>query len=155
MAEKGVVLRLYPLLGIANSLMLEKVPSLMRCGGGWINYAVQTDGYIIPCPTMWGMKKYYLGNIADSNPLKLDRVLVNDTPCTECDILGVCGGRCLYANITKRWSMEAYAAVCKTVRELVKSVEAEVPRIRRLVDEKKVKLSDFEYVKYNGCEIIP
>jgi putative peptide-modifying radical SAM enzyme len=155
MAERGVVLRLYPLLGIAHSLLLEKEPSLMRCGGGWINYAIQTDGYIIPCPTMWGMKKYYLGHISEADPLKLDKIFVSDTPCKDCDILGVCGGRCLYANITKRWSDEAYGEVCQTVRGLVKAVEAELPRIRQLFQAGKISLSDFEYLKYNGCEIIP
>jgi uncharacterized protein len=155
MENQGTVLRLYPLLGIASSLLLDKEPSLLRCGGGWMNYAVQTDGYIIPCPTMWGMKKYYLGNIGESDPKTLGKVFVNDSPCTQCDILGVCGGRCLYANITKRWSNEAYATVCNTVKGLVTAVETELPRIRRLIHDGKVSLSDFEYVKYNGCEIIP
>ncbi len=155
MEKTGTVMRLYPLLGIASSFLLDKEPSLMRCGGGWVNYAVQTDGYIIPCPTMWGMKKYYLGNIGDADPLRLGKVLVNDTPCTECEILGVCGGRCLYANITKRWSDKNYAEVCSTVKSLVKAVETELPRIRQLIYDGKVSLSDFEYLKYNGCEIIP
>ncbi len=155
MEQKGVVLRLYPLLGIASSLLLDHEPSLMRCGGGWINYAIQTDGYIIPCPTMWGMKKYYVGHIADADPKQLGKVLVNDTPCNKCDILGACGGRCLYANITKRWSDEAYSEVCCTVRALIKSVESQMPRIRRLIVEGKICLTDFEYLRYNGCEIIP
>ncbi len=155
METQGTVLRLYPLLGIASSLLLDREPSLLRCGGGWINYAIQTDGYIIPCPTMWGMKKYYLGHIAETNPLSLGKVFVNDAPCTECDILGMCGGRCLYANITKRWSNEAYAEVCNTVKGLVKAVEMELPRIRRFIHNGKVSLSDFEYLRYNGCEIIP
>ncbi len=55
----------------------------MRCGGGWINYAIQTDGYIIPCPTMWGMKKYYLGNITDTDPLKLKKIFVDQPPCAN------------------------------------------------------------------------
>ena len=155
MQQKGIVLRLYPLLGIASSLLLDKEPCLMRCGGGWINYAIQTDGYIIPCPTMWGMKKYYLGNIAESDPLMLKKVFVENTPCRDCGILGICGGRCLYANVTKRWTDEAYGEVCRTVRGLVNALESELPRIRRLLEEGKIRLSDFEYLKYNGCEIIP
>ncbi len=155
MNRKGVVLRLYPLLGIANSLLLEEKVALMRCGGGWVNYAIQTNGYVIPCPTMWGMKKYYLGNIAEADPMELGKVFVKDRPCIECDILGVCGGRCLYANITKRWSNETYYEVCHTVRQLVKSVEFVLPRIRQLMKDGKISLKDFEYVKYNGCEIIP
>ena len=155
MEQKGVVLRLYPLLGIANSLLQNEKNCLMRCGGGFVNYAIQTDGYIIPCPTMWGMKKYYLGNIADADPLQLGKVFVNDTPCTDCETLGVCGGRCLYANITKRWSDETYAEVCDTVKELIKSVNSELPRIRKLINDGKINLTDFDYLKYNGCEIIP
>ena len=153
MEAKRAVLRLYPLLGIANSLLSNEEAKL-RCGGGWINYAIQTDGYITPCPTMWGMKNYYLGNIAQANPLKLKRIFVS-SPCTECDIFSVCGGRCLYANITKRWSSEAYAAVCSTVRGLVNAVKTALPRIEELINDEKVSLRDFEFMKYNGCEIIP
>jgi uncharacterized protein len=153
MDAKGEVLKLYPLLGVANSL-LHKEPSLLRCGGGWINYTIQTDGYIVPCPTMWGMKNYYLGHISNAHPLKLKKLFV-DEPCTECDILNVCGGRCLYANITRRWSESAYAEVCDTVRGLVSAVTGELPRMKNLIDAGKVSLSDFEFMKYNGCEIIP
>jgi uncharacterized protein len=155
MQENGVVLKLYPLLGIANSLLHEEKNCLMRCGGGWINYAVQTDGYIIPCPTMWGMKKYYLGHIANANPLKLKKLFVSEKPCVGCPILGVCGGRCLYANITKRWSDDAYGKVCQTVAELVEAVKAESPRMRRLITNGTITLSKFDYLKFNGCEIIP
>jgi uncharacterized protein len=155
MEKNGVVLKLYPLLGIANSLLHEEKTCLMRCGGGWINYAIQTDGYIIPCPTMWGMKKYYLGHIRDANPLKLKQLFVDQSPCVKCPILNVCGGRCLYTNITKRWSDNAYSKVCGTVEQLIESVAAEIPRIHMLIKEGKLKLEDFDYLKYNGCEIIP
>ena len=154
MEQKGIVHKLYPFLGIANSLLFHEEPSLMRCGGGWINYAVQTDGYIIPCPTMWGMRDYYVGHIATEDPLKLRKIFVGK-PCSECDILYLCGGRCLYANITRRWSDDAYAEVCRTVRGLVKAVEGQVPRIEGLIGEGRVSKRDFEFMKYNGCEIIP
>ena len=155
MEEKGVVLKLYPLLGIADSLLHEEKNCLMRCGGGWINYAIQTDGYIIPCPTMWGMKKYYLGHISNADPLKIKKIFVDQPPCVNCSILNVCGGRCLYANVTKRWSDEAYGKVCHTVAELVEAVKTEIPRIQRLLNERKISLKDFDFIKYNGCEIIP
>lgn len=155
MEQKGVVLKLYPLLGIANSILHEEKKSLMRCGGGWINYAIQTDGYIIPCSTMWGMKKYYLGNIADADPLQLAKIFVDQPPCANCAMLGLCGGRCLYANITKRWTDEDYGKVCVTVSELVETVKMQVPRIKALIEKGKLRLEDFDYLKYNGCEIIP
>ncbi len=155
MEEKGVVLKLYPLLGIANSLLHKEKNCHMRCGGGWINYAIQTDGYIIPCPTMWGMKKYYLGHISNVDPRKIKKIFVDQPPCANCSILNVCGGRCLYANVTKRWSDEAYGKVCHTVAELVEAVKAQIPRIQRLVSDRKITLKDFDFMKYNGCEIIP
>jgi putative peptide-modifying radical SAM enzyme len=154
METKGIVLKLYPFLGIAHSL-LHKEPTLLRCGGGWINYAIQTDGFIIPCPTMWGMKNYYLGHISTAEPLKLKQTPISNEPCTACDILNTCGGRCLYANITQRWKSNEYAAVCSTAKALVSTIEAELPRIKQFITNGKVSLSDFEFMKYNGCEIIP
>jgi len=155
MQKKGVVLKLYPLLGIAETLLHKENNVQMRCGGGWINYAIQTDGYIIPCPTMWGMKKYYLGHIKDADPLKLKQFFVNEKPCSKCSILGLCGGRCLYTNITKRWTDEAYGKVCYTVEELIETIKEEIPRIQNLIQNDKISIQDFNYLKYNGCEIIP
>jgi len=155
MEGRGMVLKLYPLLGIANSLLNQEKNCLMRCGGGWINYAIQTDGYILPCPTMWGMKKYYLGHLAERDPFNLGKILVNNSPCMDCKVLSVCGGRCLYANITKRWSDQNYAEVCYTVKSLIRSVDGQLPRIRKLVCDGTISLTDFDYFKYNGCEIIP
>ena len=154
MEEKGVVHRLYPFLGITNSLLSGEANSLLRCGGGWINYAIQTDGYIIPCPTMWGMKDYYLGHIRDTDPLNIRKVFVG-APCTDCDILGSCGGRCLYANITQRWSKDEYVQVCRTVRGLIGAIEDQLPRIKQFIKNGRISQQDFEHVKYNGCEIIP
>jgi uncharacterized protein len=154
MENKRIVHKLYPFLGIANSLLFGEETTLLRCGGGWINYAIQTDGTIIPCPTMWGMKDYYLGHIRDADPLTLSKVLIGN-PCTKCNIKGVCGGRCLYANITRRWSDEAYKSVCKTVNELIKAIKVQLPRIRQVINKGIVSQRDFEFLKYNGCEIIP
>jgi putative peptide-modifying radical SAM enzyme len=153
METKGKVLRLYPLLGVMQSLLTEE-KSLLRCGSGWANYSIQTDGHIIPCPAMSGMKDYYLGHIRDLHPLRLKRVYVGE-PCTGCEILRECGGRCLYSNITKRWSNQAYSLVCKTVKNLVESLRSSLPRVKSLIDDEKIIPSDFEHLKYNSCEIIP
>jgi putative peptide-modifying radical SAM enzyme len=154
MEQKREVLKLYPVLGIANSFLFGEKESLLRCGSGWINYSIQTDGYIVPCPAMWGMKNYYLNHISTAHPLKLKKIFV-EAPCSECDLLNICGGRCLYANITKRWSEDAYATVCSTVRGLVNAVKKELPRINQIINNGEVSLNDFKFVKYNGCEIIP
>jgi len=153
MEEKGEVLRIYPFVGVAQSL-LRGEKSLLRCGSGWMNYTVQTDGHIVPCPAMNGMKDYYLGHIKNSHPLRLRKVYVGD-PCTKCQIFYDCGGRCLYANITKRWGQKEYALVCKTVKNLIDSLKAVLPRVRELIRKGNVRETDFDYVRYNGCEVIP
>ncbi|MEM2878313.1 MAG: TIGR04084 family radical SAM/SPASM domain-containing protein [Candidatus Hadarchaeales archaeon] len=153
MEEDNTVLKIYPLLGIAESLLKGETSGL-RCGAGWVNYAIQTDGHIIPCPAMWGMKKYYLGHIGRGDPLKLKKVPVG-APCTSCDIMEICGGRCLYANVMKRWDAEEYKIVCSTVKNLIDAVKDELPRIRSLIHRGAVKQGDFAYTRYNGCEIIP
>lgn len=154
MEKNGIVLKLYPILGVAQSLLRGEERCLLRCGGGWINYAIQTDGHITICPTMWGIKEYYMGHISDANPLKLRQTSVSES-CTKCNIYNVCGGRCLYANITKRWDKTAYSLVCETVRNLVEAVTKEIPGIQKLIQQGKISMKDFDYLKYNGCEIIP
>jgi uncharacterized protein len=154
MEKNDVVLRLYPILGVASSLLHREGKSFLRCGGGWINYAIQTDGYIVPCPTMWGMKDYYLGHISSAHPLKLKKIFVGE-PCAKCEVYPVCGGRCLYANITKRWNDKAYSLVCGTVKNLIATIERELPRIKQLIASGNVCMRDFNFMKYNGCEIIP
>jgi uncharacterized protein len=149
-----LVLRLYPILGIAQSMLLGEKSSPLRCGGGWINYAIQTDGNIIPCPTMWGMKDYYLGHIISADPSKLKKVCVG-MPCVKCDVFDICGGRCLYANIVKRWNNKAYSLVCSTVRNLIEETAEQIPRIKKLVENGEVNMANFEFMKYNGCEIVP
>lgn len=153
MERFGRVLKLYPFLAVMNSL-LHKDNSLLRCGSGWVNYSILTDGNIAPCPIMGGMKDFYVGHIKTSHPLKLNRIFVSE-PCTKCSILNECGGRCLYANITKQWDESQYAIVCETVENLVDSLKNAEPRVKRLINEGKIKLADFDYLKYNGCEIIP
>jgi len=153
MERTGKVLKLYPFLAVMHSFLHEE-KSLLRCGSGWINYSILTDGNIAPCPIMGGMKDFYVGHIKTAHPLRLKRILAAE-PCSKCSILDECGGRCLYANITKQWDEWQYALVCDTVKNLVDSLKEVEPRIRRLIGAGKIRLSDFDYLKYNGCEIIP
>ncbi|MCW4035514.1 MAG: TIGR04084 family radical SAM/SPASM domain-containing protein [Candidatus Bathyarchaeota archaeon] len=153
METSGKVLKLYPLLAVMQSLLLNE-QSKLRCGSGWANYSIQTNGTIIPCPAMSGMKDYYLGHIQDAHPLQLKQVFV-DQPCSSCTILGECGGRCLYANITKQWTLEQYGLVCKTVQNMVESLKSALPTVNALIENKTISLSDFWHLKYNSCEVIP
>jgi uncharacterized protein len=154
MKNNGEVLRLYPLVGVMQSI-LKNEPSPLRCGAGWIMFNIQTDGNITPCPVMAGMKDYYLGNIRETSPDTLRNALFVSEPCTKCEIYQTCGGRCLYANATKLWGDEGFSQVCGTVKNIVEALRETLPEIRHLIDEGSISLEDFQYPKYNSCEIIP
>ena len=153
MQAEGEVWTLYPFNGICRSLLTDQ-PSNLRCGAGWFVFNVQTDGHITPCPVMAGMKDYYVGNIMRDTPRTLKKVSVSE-PCTNCDILTVCGGRCLYANVTKRWGVTGFVEVCQTVRHLVNGLTEAMPEIRKLLENQRICLKDFKSPSYNGCEVIP
>ena len=154
MKAEGQVLKLYPFVGVMESMLLGE-PSRLRCGAGWSLFNIQTDGNITPCPVMAGLKDFYLGNINETRPNKLHEITSASQPCTQCDIYHLCGGRCLYANTTKLWGNRGFALVCGTVRNMISSLREALPEVKKLISEGRVDLNDFRYEKYNGCEIIP
>jgi len=154
MKKNGEVLRLYPLVGVMHSLLMNE-SSRLRCGAGWIMFNIQTDGNITPCPVMAGMKDFYLGNIRGTSAESLrDAVFVSE-PCTGCEIYQICGGRCLYANATKLWGDEGFNQVCGTVRNMMGSLYDALPQVRALIAKGRIRIEHFEYPRYNSCEIIP
>ena len=154
MEKHGEVLKIYPFLGVTESL-LKAMPSKLRCGAGWIEFNIQTDGIITPCPVMSGMKDFYLGNIYDANPTNLMNAVSVTDPCPQCKIFYLCGGRCLYANVTKLWGEKGFQLVCNTVRNLIYSLKRSLPEIQSFIRKGIVSIEDFYYTKYNSCEIIP
>jgi putative peptide-modifying radical SAM enzyme len=148
------VLRLYPIVAIMRSLLLKEKTKL-RCGAGWNTFNIQTDGKIVPCPVMAGMRDFYVGDIWNTNPTNLrDSVFVGH-PCTMCKIRDLCGGRCLYANVTKLWGEKGFNLVCRTVTSMIEIVREFVPQIRELISNGYITIQDIDYGRYNSCEIIP
>lgn len=153
MKEEGRVLRIYPFMGMMQSLLTDE-KTLLRCGAGWAEYNVQTDGKVSPCPVMSGLKDFYAGDIHTSDPLSLRKVLISG-PCKNCEELEVCGGRCLYANVTMKWGEKGFSEVCSTIKFYINALREEVPVVRELIEQGKISMDDFRHVRYNSCEIIP
>jgi putative peptide-modifying radical SAM enzyme len=153
METDGKVLRWYPFLDPMEDLLHGR-QSLLRCGSGYANYCIMTDGHIAPCPVMIGMSQYYVGHVKYADPLNLPIIEVNGD-CTDCQIRGFCGGRCLYSNITKPWRADERRMVCSTVKNLHDGLTGALPRVKDLIAEGVICLSDFSHEKFNGCEIIP
>lgn len=154
MKTAGTVLHIYPFVNIMNSLIRNEKTHL-RCGAAWTEYNVQTDGKLSPCPVMSGMSDYYAGDIFNGRPDQL-RVIHVSGECLKCDILDVCGGRCLYANATMKWGVQGFWEVCETVRFLVNALREKKPEIEKLIEDGVIDLDDFaQGIEYNSCEIIP
>lgn len=151
--KKGRVLKLYPFLGIFESLYYGKKEKL-RCGSGYANYTIATNGKISVCPIMHDVSNYQVGDIFVNAPNSLPQIDVS-SPCSECADLEMCGGRCLYANKAKLWPKEGQDLICETVRFLINAVKERLPEIKEIIKQGNVKLSDFNYEKYSGPEIIP
>ena len=153
METEGEVLRWYPFLDPMEDLLYER-ESRLRCGSGYANYSIMTDGNIGPCPVMIGMSQYYVGHISKSHPLELDPVLIGGE-CSDCRIRAFCGGRCLYSNITQPWGIAGRNLVCGTVENLHDALIAALPRVRGLINQGTITVGSFMHEKFNGCEIIP
>ncbi|HTY15709.1 MAG TPA: TIGR04084 family radical SAM/SPASM domain-containing protein [Methanoregulaceae archaeon] len=149
----GIVPKWYPFLDPMDDLLNSR-DSRLRCGAGYMNYSIMTDGNIAPCPVMVGMKDYYLGTVAASDPNRLGSIEVSGR-CRECDISSFCGGRCLYSSIVKPWSEEEADLVCSTVRHLFRVLLDAFPRVKELIADGTITREAFSHTKFNGCEIIP
>ena len=151
--NSGKVLKIYPFLGIFESLFYGKKEKL-RCGSGFANYTITTNGKISVCPIMHDATFFYLGDIIKNNPDDLRQTYV-DGFCENCDILDLCGGRCLYANKARLWPEEGQNLICGTIRNLIETIREKLPQIKELIARGIIQEKDFFYEKYNGAEIIP
>ncbi len=148
--HSGKVLKWYPFLVVIHDL-LKGLKAKLRCGSGYANYTVATNGKVAPCPIMCGMKEYYCGDL-DSKELK--EVYVKE-PCSSCDVLDVCGGRCLYSNVTKLWEEKDYGELCSTVKFLITKLKSKKFEVEGLLSKGVIKLEQFGHLKFNGVEVIP
>jgi putative peptide-modifying radical SAM enzyme len=151
--KKGRVLKIYPFLGIFESLFYN-TPTKLRCGAGHSGYAITTKGDITTCPIMNNITDFYVGDL-DSSLDEIGEISVGE-PCITCSYSRLCGGRCLYANRAKLWPEEGQKLICKTIKHLIDEIKRIFPEIKRLIEQEGiVSEKDFEYEKYFGPEIIP
>jgi len=150
--RQGKVLKLYPFLGIFDSLY-RNTDSKLRCGAGYANYTITTNGKITACPITNNITDFYCGDLSSKiNELKQIQVT---QPCNQCSHLNICGGRCLYSNKAKLWPEQGEKLICMTIIHLINELKNKLPEIKQLIKDKIVSEKDFEYEKYFGPEIIP
>ncbi|MFX0133735.1 MAG: TIGR04084 family radical SAM/SPASM domain-containing protein [Candidatus Hodarchaeota archaeon] len=152
--EQGTVLKIYPFIAIMESL-LKNESSKLRCGSGWIWFNINTNGIISACPVCSEFGIFQIGHITENNYKDLENAMDVKAPCLDCEIYSICGGRCLYANYSKPWGEEGFKLVCSTVKHLISELKRIKADIEQLIKNRVIKIEDFSYFQYNGCEIIP
>lgn len=146
------VLKLYPFIGIVDSL-LKSEKTLLRCGAGHSGYAIRTDGKLVACPIMAWIQEFISGDL-NSNPKKIKKFPMAER-CKNCEIKNICGGRCLYWQYLKLWPEDGNELICKTIKHLVAELQNKIPEIKKLIDKETISYKDLGYEKYFGPEIIP
>lgn len=152
MKQNKKVLKLYPFIGITESL-LKKEKTMLRCGAGHSGYAIRTDGKIISCPIMSWIEDFIIGDL-NSNPNEIKSFQFAER-CKNCNIKDICGGRCLYWNYLSLWPEDGNKLICKTIEHLVIQLQNRLSEISGLIEKRIISYKDFEYEKYFGPEIIP
>ncbi len=151
----GTVLGIAPFQGVMHTLLTGK-PSGLRCGSGQDAFAIAPDGTVLACPIGPDWDFLRLGNIREKKPEQLRNTVGLVEPCTSCDILWACGGRCLFANRTKLWGEEGFKKVCQSVRHLVNVLQEIKPEVEDLIKKGRIRLGEFDYPNpNNGVEVIP
>ncbi len=153
--SKKKVPMFYPFVGVMESL-LSGLPSPLKCGAGHSLLGIQTNGKVVACPITAGYKPFEMGDIRVSRLEDVEKnKILPSGDCLSCEIKDVCGGRCLYANKTMLWGEIGFKDVCKSVFFLVECLKSYLDEIKEMIENDEISMKDFDYNKYNGCEIIP
>jgi putative peptide-modifying radical SAM enzyme len=152
---EGKVLPVVPFVGVMRTL-LDGGKVGLRCGSGIDSFAVALNGDLTVCPIApeWDFAK--VGTIFDSTPQELPNKVRIGEPCTECNTLNVCGGRCLFTNKTKLWGEAGFREVCDSSKRMIDELAYLKPRIIEMISDRKISMETFNYAPFNnGCEVIP
>ena len=153
--DAGIVEGIVPFMPLMHDI-LTGTSSTLRCGSGLDTFAIHVDGSIGVCPISPDWSFSIVGDIWNTNVQDLQNAMVVEEPCPSCEVFGICGGRCLFANKERFWGEEGFAKVCDTVKQLISSLAAQSPKIRNLIQQGLISIEDFNYPEFNnGCEIIP
>ena len=118
-----------------NSLLSGK-KSRLRCGSGIDFFSVMPDGRISACPVSLDFDFSVIGSIFQNTPDSLCDVATIGEPCVSCDVMDVCGGRCLFVNRSQEMLAEnGFFLICTTVRHFVKELRDALPQVQALIEK--------------------
>jgi putative peptide-modifying radical SAM enzyme len=151
--EEGKIYKIYPFIGIINPLLKNIENCGLRCGSGFLGYTITTSGKIVHCPIMNNIRNFEAGNL-NNNPNELKRFDCKDE-CENCEVYGLCGGRCMYWRKAKLWPKEGNDRICNSVKLYINKLKENIPKIKKLIQKGIIEEKDFDYEEAFGPEIIP
>ena len=155
MTLKGEVKGIVPFIGTFRHILNDTTTDL-PCEAGLRSFAIRTDGKITFCPLPPEYEFSVVGDLADSSPESVRNSLKVGNKCKECEVYGLCGGRCLFAEKTKLWGEEGFDLVCEITKHYIKELQGIKPKVLELIEQGVICYEDFNYPKYNNTtEIIP
>ena len=153
--ENGKVLGIVPFKAITYAIITDSPLEKPPCGAGSSAYAILTDGRILACPIAVYESWAYAGHLLKDTPKTLKKYSLGP-PCTECQYLNYCGGRCLYAHMERLWGEYGFRKVCNATKHLIDLLKGSCGRVSRMLKSKIIFLEDIKYPLFNNTvEIIP
>ena len=153
--ELGRVVGIAPFQGILKRV-LGGGPT-PPCGSGEDSFTVLTNGRIISCPIAVEERWARIGVLGMVSRGDLEgRRNIIDEPCKSCELLEVCGARCLYTHRERLWGDEGVEAVCACSRHMIELVQRNLGRIEEAAGRNGLRLENLAYPEYNNTvEIMP
>jgi uncharacterized protein len=149
--RESKVYKIYPFVGIVNPLLKGVKDCGLRCGAGHAGYAITTSGKVVACPIMNSIENFKAGDLSSGSLKKFDC----KEECGNCEVYGLCGGRCMYWRKAKLWPKEGDEMICNSIREYINCLNGKLEEIRELIEKGVVREEDFEFEEFFGPEIIP
>ena len=154
--KTGKPLGIVPFIPVFRTLLTGEETPHIRCGSGSTSFTIMTNGRIDVCPIAPELPYSNVGHIKTSTAEVLSNSLPVGPPCTDCAVLGICGGRCLFSNQTMFWGSNWFNRICDTTKHMIDELRSLVPEAEALIREGVLDPMVFDYPELNnGCEIIP
>ncbi len=148
-------LGIVPFIGLTR-ILLKGEPVSLQCGAGEVAFSIATDGTLLPCPVSAGYEWARLGTLQETTPKAIVGKIGLEEPCLSCDILKICGGRCLVANKTQYWGTDGLLKVCESIRHLINQIQSHLDELSELVKDGILSEEALKYpATQMGLEVIP
>ena len=155
MKTEGEVKGIIPFIGTFKHI-LNNTSTDLPCEAGLRSFAIRTDGKLTICPLPPEYEFTVVGDITSSTPQTVRNSLEVGSKCKECEVYGLCGGRCLFAEKTKLWGEDGFNKVCDITKHYIAELKKIKPQVLELIEKGVIKSEDFDYPEYNNTtEIIP